>query len=181
MHGWDNQKLEEYHILSHISYAWNTFADLGMFVYAICHSEVSPVRTMYLYESFDYSLRNCKVLQICNIIQFKGIRMLGWLGILRTEDVWERNIPFEVAPILTIFLCESERMFLLSNICLKCLGCMYKKSKASKVSEICNIIHINGIHMLRGGGGISEWGVFDNAICRSGVVTFLTMYLYEPY
>ena len=77
MHVWDNRKQEKYYILSHISYDWNPFADLGMFVYAICHSEVSPVHTMYLYESFNYSLLNCKVLQICNIIHFKGIRMLG--------------------------------------------------------------------------------------------------------
>ena len=115
MHVWDNQKLEKCYILSHISYEWNTFADLGIFVYAICHSEVSPVRTMCLYESFDYSLLNCKVMQICNIIHSKGIRMLGWWGILRTENVWERNIPFEVAPILTIFLYESERMFFITK------------------------------------------------------------------
>ena len=69
--------------------------------------------------------------------------------------------------------------FILANICSKCLGCMYKKSKAGKVSEICNIIHINGIHMLSG-GGFPEC-VFDNAICRSEVVTFLTMYLCEPF
>ena len=53
-----------------------------------------------------------------------------------------------------------------------------KESKASKISEICNIIYIDGIHMLRG-GGISR--MFDNAICRSEVVTFPTMYLYEPF
>ena len=50
------------------------------------------------------------------------------------------------------------------NTCLR-------QTKSLTLFQICNMICTNEIHMSTGEGAFLEWGMFENAICRSEVVS----------
>ena len=154
---------------------WGAFSEWGMFENAIFRSELAPVLMRYLYETYSFWLPNVyvkylecmfkkskarKVFEICNIIHIIEMHKLGGEGTFSERGIFENRLCHSaVAPVLTMY-CTSDHLVVIDyqinvghvyNTCLR-------QTKSLTLFQICIMIHINEIHMLTRGGGISRMG-----------------------